>query len=188
MNKIGIFFGTDTGTTRLIAKRIAKKLGDAVCDKPVNVNRVSVADLLHYDALILGTPSYGVGELPGIATGVQVGSWAEFLPQLTAADLTGKRVALYGLGNQDKYAERFANSLYTLYEQLQASGAHIVGAWPTAGYEFVHSSAVRDDQFVGLVLDQHNQALLTDERLDRWLAMILPQLLNEEAAPVSAAG
>ena len=28
MNKIGIFFGTETGTTRLIAKKIHKLLGD----------------------------------------------------------------------------------------------------------------------------------------------------------------
>lgn len=34
MNKIGIFFGTETGTTRLVAKKMQKKLGDALCDKP----------------------------------------------------------------------------------------------------------------------------------------------------------
>jgi len=36
MNKIGMFFGTETGTTRLIAKKMQKKLGDELCDKPVN--------------------------------------------------------------------------------------------------------------------------------------------------------
>jgi flavodoxin I len=57
MNKIGLFFGTETGTTRLIAKKMQKKLGDEVCDKPLNVNRITPDEMLKYDALILGTPS-----------------------------------------------------------------------------------------------------------------------------------
>lgn len=44
MKKIGMFFGTETGTTRLIAKKIHKKLGDELADKPVNVNRIEPAD------------------------------------------------------------------------------------------------------------------------------------------------
>jgi flavodoxin I len=32
MAKIGIFFGTDSGGTRLIAKTISKKLGDHLAD------------------------------------------------------------------------------------------------------------------------------------------------------------
>lgn len=186
MSKIGIFFGTDSGTTRLIAKKMAKKMGDDVCDKPLNVNRISVADMLQYDALILGTPSYGEGQLPGVATGVKDGSWEEFMPQLAQADLTGKRIALYGLGNQDKYPERFADSMFALYSQLQACGAQIVGGWSTEGYQFDHSKAVVDGQFVGLVLDHNNQALLSDERMDTWLAQVTPLLLAEAAAPAAA--
>ena len=45
MAQIGIFFGTDTGTTRLIAKKIAKRIGDAAA-KPVNVNRIPPDELL----------------------------------------------------------------------------------------------------------------------------------------------
>ena len=52
MAKIGIFFGTDTGRTRLIAKQIAKKLGDSA-DAPVNIGRTTLDDFLAYDALIL---------------------------------------------------------------------------------------------------------------------------------------
>jgi len=179
MGKIGIFFGTDSGTTRLMAKKMAKKLGDGQCDKPLNVNRIGVEELLKYDALILGTPSYGEGDLPGVETGVKDGSWQEFMPKLAQADLSGKRIALYGLGNQDKYPERFADSLYTLYTQLQACGAQIVGGWSTEGYQFDQSKAVVDGKFVGLVLDQNNQALLSDERMDAWLAMVVPILLAD---------
>jgi flavodoxin I len=33
MDKIGIFFGTDTGTTRLIAKKMAKKLAGVLLNR-----------------------------------------------------------------------------------------------------------------------------------------------------------
>jgi len=51
MNKIGIFFGTNSGTTRLMAKKMAKLLGD-VAAKPLNINRTTAEELLQYDALI----------------------------------------------------------------------------------------------------------------------------------------
>jgi flavodoxin I len=178
MNKIGIFFGTDSGTTRLIAKKIAKKLGDA-CDKPLNVNRIELADMLKYDALILGTPTYGEGQVPGIKTGVEQGSWAEFLPQLQGANLSGKRIALYGLGDQEKYPHRFVDALFELYTRCNNAGASIVGEWPLDDYVFEHSKAVIDGRFVGLALDQTTQSLLTESRIDTWLATIKPALLGE---------
>ena len=94
MKKIGVFFGTDTGTTRLIAKKMAKKLGDDIASKPLNVNRISVDDFLEYDSLIVGTPSYGEGDLPGLSTGVKNGSWQEFIPEFAGVDMTGKSVRL----------------------------------------------------------------------------------------------
>ena len=52
MTRVGIFFGTDTGRTRMVAKTIAKKIGP-VADKPVNIRTVSVEDFIPYDVLIL---------------------------------------------------------------------------------------------------------------------------------------
>jgi flavodoxin I len=178
MNKIGIFFGTDTGTTRLIAKKLAKKLGEAIASKPLNVNRIAVDDLMRYDALILGTPSYGEGQFPGTSTGVKDGSWEEFAPQLAAADLTGKTVALYGLGNQEKYPERFADSLYLLYELCVNGGATVIGDWGTEDYDFVRSRSVVNGRFVGLVIDNNSQGMLTESRLDAWTRAVKPHLLQ----------
>jgi len=177
MSKIGIFFGTDTGSTRLVAKKIYSLLGDGLADKPKNINRTSAAELLQYHALILGTPSYGVGDLPGLATGCMEANWQEFVPYLDGADLSGKRVALFGLGNQERYADRFASSMIHLYRLFYGYGADIVGQWSTDGYQFEHSHAVIDNQFVGLALDQRTQPHLTEERLKIWLAQITPQLL-----------
>lgn len=177
MSKIGIFFGTDTGSTRLVAKKIYGLLGDGLADKPKNINRTRPDELLQYDALILGTPSYGMGELPGLATGCVEANWAEFMPYMDGADLSGKRVALFGLGHQERYADRFASSMIHLYRLFYGYGADIVGQWDIDGYQFDYSHAVVDGRFVGLVLDQRTQAHLTDERLKTWLAQITPQLL-----------
>lgn len=176
MAKIGIFFGTDTGRTRLIAKQIARKLGDAA-DVPVNIGRVTLADFLAYDALIVGSPTLGDGELPGQSVGLNQPSWEEFLPQLADADLTGKTVAIFGLGDQKKYAEEFVDAIGLLHDAFVARGARVVGRWPTAGYDFAASQAVDGDEFLGLALDQHHQPVLTEERIDRWLAQITPELL-----------
>ncbi len=171
MNKIGIFFGTDSGTTRLMAKKMAKMLGNTAA-KPVNVNRCTPEDLLQYDALILGTPSYGINQLPGKSTKVLEGCWEEFMPQLQDANLSGKTIALYGLGDQEKYPDRFVHSLIHLYDWCKANGAEVVGQWSTEGYEFEHSPSVIDGQFVGLVIDQRSQSLLTDARLATWIGQI----------------
>ena len=186
MNKIGIFFGTDTGTTRLVAKKLMNKLGEDIAAKPLNVNRITVDELTAYDALILGTPSYGEGRFPGISTGVKQGSWEEFAPQLDGVDLTGKTVALYGLGNQEKYPGRFADALYRLYEVVTRAGATVIGDWSTEGYEFTHSKAAVDGRFVGLVIDNNSQGMLTDGRLDAWVAAVKPGLLDALGAATAA--
>ena len=177
MSKIGIFFGTDTGTTRLVAKKIFSVLGEELADKPKNINRTTLAELLKYDALILGTPSYGIGELPGYATGCQEANWQEFAPYLDGVDLSGKRVALFGLGHQERYADRFASSLIHLYRLFYGNGADIIGRWSTEGYQFNHSAAIINDEFVGLIVDQRSQPALTDSRIQSWLEQVRPQLL-----------
>ncbi len=182
MNKIGLFFGTETGTTRLIAKKIQKMLGDDIASKPLNVNRITPAEMLQYDALILGTPSYGVEQIPGRDVGCLEANWAEFLAQLGAPDFSGKRIALFGLGAQERYPERFASSLMRLYEVFKGYGAELVGSWSTDGYTFEQSAAVVDGRFVGLVIDQRTQSMLTDERIDAWVAQVKPLLLEKLGA------
>ena len=110
MSKIGIFFGTDTGRTRLVAKQIARKLGDRAAS-PANIGRTSVADFCAFDACILGTPTLGKGELPGLSTGLAAESWEEFLPRLEGVDLRGKVFALFGLGDHKKYPDEFVDAL-----------------------------------------------------------------------------
>ncbi len=172
MAKIGLFFGTDTGKTRKVAKMIKNKFDDELMAKPVNVNRANVDEFASFDYLILGTPTLGEGLLPGLSADCEGESWEEFLPQLEDADFSGKTIAIYGLGDQVGYADEFVDAMMELHEFFSERGAKVVGEWPNEGYEFEHSEALVDGKFVGLALDLDNQSGLTEERLNTWLAQI----------------
>ena len=128
----------------------------------------SPSDLLEYKYLIFGIPTWGIGELQD--------DWIDFLPGLENLDLSGKTVALFGLGDQESYPDTFADALGALYESLQTTGCRITGSWCTLGYEFLESAALREGMFAGLVIDEENQSQLTDLRLDSWLKEISPDL------------
>lgn len=188
MAKIGVFFGTETGNTRKIAKQIKKQFDDELMAKPLNVNRIEVEEFLGYDYLILGTPTQGDGLLPGLSAECENESWEEFLPKLEDESFEGKTIAIFGLGDQVTYPLEFVNAIYLLYEFFEERGATLVGQWPTEGYSFEESLAVVDDHFLGLPLDQDNQSDQTDARLSAWLQSISADFgLPLEAAAAATA-
>ena len=85
--------------------------------------------------------------------------------------------AIFGLGDQKKYPDEFVDAIGIIHDALVAAGARVVGRWPIDGYEFAASQAVDGDDFLGLALDQINQPVLTEQRIDSWLAQIRPALL-----------
>lgn len=174
MARIGLFFGTNTGKTRKVAKLIKKRFDDDTMADPLNVNRATAEDIAQYQYLIIGTPTLGDGELPGLSADCENESWEELLPKLEDVDFTGKTVAIYGLGDQVGYADEFVDAMIQLHDFVKERGAKVVGAWPTEGYEFNHSASVVDGKFVGLALDLDNQSGLTEERLNTWLKVIAP--------------
>ncbi len=180
MTTVGIYFGTDTGATRRVAKTIAKKLGSELTGKPINIRNAEVDDLKQHQLLVIGSPTYGEGELPGKSTGNMTESWEEFLPKMAGADLGGIKVALYGLGDQEKYSRSFANAVRYIHDQFIDCGAEIVGHWEIDdNYQFKASKAAIDGRFVGLILDEDNQKELSGDRLDSWLANLpIPQTEN----------
>jgi flavodoxin I len=174
MAKVGIFFGTDTGNTRKVAKTIHKHLGDTLADKPVNIRNATIEDLQVYDVLIIGSPTYGEGELPGLDSGTSTESWLEFMPNLSGADFAGKTIALYGLGDQVGYGEHFLDAMGMLYDAFADCGAKFIGFTETDGFDFSSSKAILDDKFVGLALDEDNQKELSELRINDWLKQLEP--------------
>ena len=168
MAKIGLFYGTETGNTRKVGKLIAKQFDEDVVELH-NVAKCSPEDFTKYDSLILGSPTLGDGELEN--------SWADILPKLDGIDLSGKTVAIYGLGDQQGYPDEFVDAMYFIHKKIKKLGATIIGEWPTEGYEFTKSKALADDDhFLGLVIDQDNQKDQTKERVEEWIEQIRDQL------------
>lgn len=172
MAKIGLFYDTDTGNTRKVAKMIRKFFDEDDIDLK-NITKLELADFEKYTAFILGTPTLGEGELPD--------NWAAFLPTLNGMDFTGKTIALFGLGDQEEYGHEFVDGLGILYEKFESLGASFVGFWPLDGYEYDYSGAELDNEFAGLVLDQDNQSDLTPERVETWITEVKPALLSAAA-------
>lgn len=175
MSRIGLFFASSTGNTRRIAKAIKKRFHDDTMAEALNVNKATPELFASYSRLILGTSTLGAGALPGLSTDCMGGGWEEFLPRIGHLDFSGTTIALFGLGNQDKYPDEFVDAMGILHEFFKARGASFAGAWPADDYDFISSKALADGEFVGLALDQENQKMLTDARVDAWLKLIAPE-------------
>lgn len=158
--KATVVYGTDSGNTRAIAEQIAALMDARV----VEVSTSSQADFENCDLLILGTPTCGYGDLQF--------DWDGKLDTLAKANLAGKAVALFALGDQGTYADTFVDAMGVLYEQLENKEAVMIGSTSVEDYDFYSSRAVRDDRFVGLVVDQDIQPHMTDERIEAWVTAL----------------
>lgn len=165
MEKIGLFWGSDTGNTEKVAEMIANKIGNDAVDV-YDIAEIANNDIEKYKLLIFGTSTWYDGELQS--------DWDSFFDNLDEIDFSGKTVALFGLGDQFGYGEYFVDGIGILYDKIIEKGATVVGDWPTEGYDYDESKAERDGKFVGLALDEDNQDDLTEERVQQWLGQIVP--------------
>ena len=162
MSKTIVVYGSSTGTCEAIAEKIASRLGA----EALNVQELTADTVAANDNLILGTSTWGAGELQD--------DWYDGIKVLQSADLSGKTIALFGCGDCESYGDTFVGGIGELYAAVKDSGAKIVGAVSTDGYTFDDSAAVVDGQFVGLALDDVNEDDKTDGRIDAWIAQISP--------------
>ena len=167
MKKTGVFYGSSTGTTESAANMIAEKLGIAPSD--VHDVRNMNAELAEsYEALILGSSTWGDGELQD--------DWYAGINVLKNIDLKNKTIALFGCGDSASYCDTFCNAIGLLYEDLKDSGCHFIGAVPDTDYSYGSSISVIDGNFVGLAIDDVNESDKTEERISSWTDMLKPDL------------
>lgn len=168
MAVVGLFYGSDTGNTESVAKKIQSKLGENLVDI-YDIAKATKEDVEKYDFLILGTPTWYTGELQS--------DWDAFIPNLKAIDMKEKIVALFGLGDQEDYCDYFLDGMGTLKEVIQELGGNLVGNWSTEGYSFGSTKPLIDDEhFVGLAIDEDRQNELTDERIEKWCAQLKEEM------------
>ena len=158
-----MFFGSSSGNTSAVAELIKDKLSDDDAELH-DVALISIYEVGLYNKMILGVPTWSGGKLQK--------DWKLFLEVLKKADLKNKKVALFGLGDQEAYPDNFVDSLGEIYDYFVKRGCRVVGKWPLDGYHFNNSRAVIDNKFVGLVLDEDTQSLETEKRVSLWVEQI----------------
>ncbi|HUH43056.1 MAG: flavodoxin [Sulfurimonas sp.] len=168
--KTAIFYGSSTGNTESAAKMIFKKLGGEEVLDIFDIASVKVEKMSEYEKLILGTSTWGDGDLQD--------DWDSAFEKFKSIDFSKKTVAFFGLGDQEEYPDEFVGGIGTLYEVVNSQGAKVVGKWPVDGYYHDSSKAQDGDYFVGLALDDDNQSDMTDGRIESWCEQIRSEILG----------
>jgi flavodoxin I len=164
--KIGLFYGSNTGNTELDAELI-KTTFEAFAPVTVdlfNVGQVELAEMQAFDRLIIGCPTWNIGQLQD--------DWDLKYDQLDGLDLRGKRVALFAPGDQYGYPDNYCDAIGIIGKKLEARGAELVGFTDAGDYQFEHSLAVEDGVFLGLALDDDNESELTEPRIRDWILQL----------------
>ena len=150
-----------------VAGYIKDVCGDAV-EGPNDIGDVS-GDIAGYDGLIVGAPTWNTN-----ADSERSGTeWDEFLyGDLTGMDLKGKKVAIFGLGDQSGYGDNFCDAMDELKSCFESVGAEVIGAVSTDGYEHNDSKSIAGGKFVGLACDEDNQPDMSEDRVKAWIDQI----------------
>lgn len=163
MNKTAIIYSFNTKKTGKVAVKIKEAFNDDQVSS-VNAEELTEEIFKSYDQIIMGVPTWFDGELPNY--------WDEFIPALEDIDLQGKKIALYGLGDQKGYPENFLDGMGIMADILEEQGATLVGFTSIEGYEFESSRALRGDKFSGLAIDYENQGSMNNERVANWVEQL----------------
>ncbi|MDR2342068.1 MAG: flavodoxin [Campylobacteraceae bacterium] len=153
---VAIVYGSTKGNTAGVAELIKNSFGDVDL---INIAKTTSDELNKYDGLIVGTPTYYDGKLQD--------DWEAF--DKKALELEGKKVALFGVGNQRRHSTTFNNAIGILYELFIEKGAKIIGDKnPTDRYTFETSKAVVDGKFVGFVIDKEVEGDSLEDSIIKW--------------------
>lgn len=165
MSKIGIFYGSTTGNCEAIAQKIKDEIGEGDVH---NILDVSAEEITGYDLLLLGSSTWGYGDLQD--------DWYSGLQKISKLDLSGKKIGLFGTGDQMGYPDTFCDAIGLIYEALQSTNAKFIGSFVPEGYDYTGSKAEADGEFLGLAIDEDNQPELTDERIQAWVRLIQSEM------------
>ncbi len=160
---VGIYYATTTGKTEDVAERLHQLLNGS--NPPKDLADLSdLTDFNDLDGIICGIPTWNTGadfERSGTA-------WDEMLEEIGQMNLSGKKVAIFGLGDSSTYTENFCDAMEELHSFFKKAGATLVGYVRKDSYTFDESKSVLGDSFCGLPLDEDSESDLTDSRLANW--------------------
>jgi flavodoxin I len=167
--KIGLFYGSSTGageTAATIIKEEIESSGVADVDMVI-VSAQNLKAMEKYQYLIFGCSTWNIGELQD--------DWNLKFNELDIVDFKGRKVALFGNGDQFGYSNSFVDAIGIIGDKVAQLGGELVGFWPRDGFEFEFSRGSAEDVMMGLPLDHDNQPNLTRQRCIDWTYWVMEQ-------------
>jgi flavodoxin I len=115
-----------------------------------------------------------LGKTPGSRSSTN-NDWSKFFPAVSSFNFSGKRVAIFGLGDHITYAYHFVDSMGLLGRLIKNQGGEIFGNVSTDGYTFQDSDAILGGNFIGLPVDEDFEPELTEERVSAWVNKLMKE-------------
>lgn len=166
----GIFYSTVGGNTETAAEWVKDLMpGDS---ELLSVDDSKPEDMVKYDALIVGAPTWNTG-----ADDCRSGTaWDEILDDIAELDMSGKPVAVFGLGDSASYSDNFCDTIEELHDTFAKAGAKMCGYVAADKYDYNDTKSVRDGKFLGLPLDADNEDDMTEERVKVWTQQLAGEM------------
>jgi len=119
MNKTVIIFGSTTGNTETVAKWIKEALLAAdVKTELWNAADIKVQTAAPYDMIIFGSSTWGQGDMQD--------DFINVYNDLTEEILSGKKVAVFGCGDNDMFPDNFCQAVDEIEKRARECGAQIM--------------------------------------------------------------
>lgn len=169
MNKIGFFYGSTSDNTKIASDFMKEYLEahDFAVDF-FDIADVSVEDILKYDKIIIGCPTWNIGELQS--------DWDSVFLDYEKLDFEKKTAAFFGCGDQTGYPDNFLDAIGILAKPFMEKGGKVIGRCSTEPYDFRESLALDGDTLLGLGLDYDNDDEDTcEDMMILWLDEIIEE-------------
>ena len=119
MSKILIIYGSSTGNTENVAESVKEALGSCGLEVRLkNVKDTQPGELKEYETIILGSSTWGMGELQD--------DFVAFEQGLKKINLDRKKGAVFGCGDSIMYPDTFCEAVHILEKRLKSCGARII--------------------------------------------------------------
>ncbi|MCD5425767.1 MAG: flavodoxin [Methanosarcinaceae archaeon] len=119
MSKAIIIYGTTTGNTEELTEYVTDGIKEGGLDVTVTeVTDAEINKLNDFDIIVLGCPTWNYGEIQD--------DFIEFYENMSKENFGGKKVAVFGPGDNDEHSETFCEAINLLEAKLKECGAEII--------------------------------------------------------------
>tara|TARA_B100001250_G_scaffold129314_1_gene110143 strand:- start:209 stop:721 length:513 start_codon:yes stop_codon:yes gene_type:complete len=169
MKKIGLFWGSTSDNTKIASEFMQEYLeGKGFKVGSYDIGEVDVEEILDYDNIIIGCPTWNIGELQD--------DWDSVFLKYEKLDFNGKTAAFFGCGDQTGYPDNFLDAIGILAKPFIESGGKLIGKCSTEPYDFRESLALENNELLGLGLDYDND---DEDDCEELMVAWLNQIIGE---------